>query len=191
MKRSVHVALRSLVALSEWGLGSRLGIWQVVSSFASTFTVEWPSGLMRLFNGAKFFQLDFISLPGPACLTFDWSYNDKLVVYTVVPIVVVLLVGLPTAIAFAAARRFAVLAEYPKWSQTVSLFWYSLLFFLYIVYPMVSVQCLSSFSCHDLGVAGNWLVADYRVRLPSPLCPASILCIDSTAVHFCWSGRVP
>lgn len=141
-----------------------ISFYQVVSSFASTFTVEWPAGLVRVFDGAKFFQLDFISLPGPACLTYDWTYKARLLVYTVVPILVVLLISMPVSILFVMGGMTGATA---KWDKTVSLFWYSLLFFLYVIYPMVSVQCLSTFSCHNIGPAGNWLVADYRVWCPN------------------------
>eukprot|EP00961_Rhodomonas_salina_P080026 1075841-Rhodomonas_salina.4 len=78
---------------------------------------------------------------------------------------VVLLISMPVSILFVMGGMTGATA---KWDKTVSLFWYSLLFFLYVIYPMVSVQCLSTFSCHNIGPAGNWLVAGPRAPLQLP-----------------------
>lgn len=45
-----------------------LSFYQVASSFGKTFRVEWPDSLQSVFSSVAVFNLDFLSLPGPACI---------------------------------------------------------------------------------------------------------------------------
>ena len=45
-----------------------LSFYQVGSSFGKTFRIEWPDTLQNMFRSVAVFNLDVISLPGPACI---------------------------------------------------------------------------------------------------------------------------
>jgi len=145
-----------------------ISFYQVVSSFATTFKVEWPEKISSVYRGTKIFQLDFLAIPGPTCLTHDWSYWDKLFAYTFTPMVVVPLIAVPAfCVQLLGKREFGDATGHPRYEGCMAQFWYAILFFLYLIYPMVSVQTLTSFNCQDLDSSGSWLRADYREICPN------------------------
>lgn len=68
-------------ALGDAGPIIRIGItfFQLVISFASTFSIKWPRIFNDIVQSIKFIALDFLRLPAVACIRPDIMFYQKMV----------------------------------------------------------------------------------------------------------------
>ena len=146
-----------------------ISFYQVLSTFVGNYKVTWPIRVVGLFQYAAIFRFDMISFPGPNCVAAEFTYTERLLIYTVLPAAVVLLLCI--APIFSLLIRISKSGGEKKKYQRIfdavlDQFWYSLLFCLFLFYPTVSVATLRTFNCQDLGMEGIRLMADYREPCP-------------------------
>jgi hypothetical protein len=181
-----------------------IAFFQVVSTFSSNYKTQWPQQQSQMFNGGGGTRLDFIALPSVNfehfhnlshndtavnsfsvqvnCVFAELSYLSQLMIYTLVPIGIVILLAIPRIIVTIFPKRFEdkVIANVKSqfWSDNIvipdfleiifpgfiDLYWtgrFNGLFFLFLVYPTLSLSCLRTFLCRPIGNSA-YLVADYR-----------------------------
>ena len=162
-----------------------IGFFQVLTTFADNFSVQWPVKVSNVFQGAVIFRFDLISLPGPSCIADRVSYKQKLLVYTLFPVLAIALLSMGPLLSLCSRL---VSKNYKKWmardEAVWNQFWYSLMFFLFLIYPTVSMTTLKSFDCADVGLSYALLRADYR-----EICPYDIRgsAFSSANFIFWWS----
>ena len=146
-----------------------IGFFQVLTAFTSSFSVHWPLKVSNLFQNAVFFRFDLISLPGPSCIAAKANYAQKLITYTLFPVVVIVVLFITPALSyllmFLRKDHASKIKNEKVWNQ----FWYSLMFFLFLVYPTVSMASFRSFDCDDVGLSYLLLRADYNEECPYSL----------------------
>jgi hypothetical protein len=137
---------------------------QVVSSFL-TFHVQWPSLLlstMAWIKGTLF--LDIVQLPGLSCLWAGVNFEQKLFTYTLGPLVVVAAFLVPVVFAWAAGySRKKELA--PVWDALSDAAWRNVMFWIFLVFPVVSLTTLQAFDCEPAGLCR--LAADFSQPCPT------------------------
>jgi len=145
-----------------------IGFFQVTAAFLSTLEVEWGPSLEDLLSLFALFQLDFFALPSTECVASDIQHSEKLVVSTLVPVLVLVLLALPTlAVKFRNTPQPETIDRRESVVYRVSsAFSFSALAFLFLVYPLVSKAVLGTFNCADLGDGGKWLKSDMRLSCP-------------------------
>ena len=109
------------------------------------------------------FNLDFFVLPNTVCLLSQMKHGTKVLICTLLPIAVLFLLVLPSAL----AKVFSSAADEDKKRRIVAAFFFSMMGFLFLVYPFVSKVILNTFNCVDLG-SSRWLKSDLRERCPEP-----------------------
>ena len=129
-------------------------------------------------------MLDIFNLPGAACTFKDFSYLKKLQIFTTVPLCIIAVLAVPSLLvrAFSNPRVKAILLrnlapEKEVAESTISAFYFSMLSFLFLIYPVVSSTFLQTFNCIDLEGYGNYLKVDMRVECPK----------DTQDAGFAWS----
>ena len=147
-----------------------ISFYQVLSTYVDNYKVTWPIRVVNMFQYVAIFRFDMISFPGPNCVVAEFSYTERLLIYTVLPVVIITLLCIAPTISacLLMVKRDKKKEEYSKNHDVViDQFWYSLLFCLFLLYPTVSVATLRSFNCQDLGPSGVRLMADYSEMCPS------------------------
>jgi hypothetical protein len=144
--------------------------FQVTSSFLSNLEVDFPESLKVVMSVFSLFNLDFFSLPNTECLMSRMSNTNKVVLCTLFLIVVLLLLALLLACVCASGTDAA------KKSNVVSVFYFSAMAYLFVVYPFVSKVIIETFICVDLGKNSIWVKSDLRDRCPT-----------SNSLVFVWS----
>ena len=140
-----------------------VGFFQVTAAFLSNLEVEWGTSLEHILSIFALFQLDFFTLPSTECVTSDIQHSKKLVVSTLAPVVVLVLLALPTF----AVKIFFRNTPTEKIEAVSSAFSFAALAFLFLVYPFVSKAVLGTFNCADLRPdGGRWLKSDMRLTCP-------------------------
>ena len=147
-----------------------IGFFQVLSTFADNFKVNWPSSVSDLFSKAAVLRFDLLSLPGPNCLAAELNYQTKLLIYTITPIAVIILICLAPFTSLCLGLKTLNRAKDEKIKTQ---FWNNLMFFLFLIYPTLSVAIFSSFNCQVVGHYGSLLMADYRE--PCPLVSGAVI----------------
>ena len=143
-----------------------ISFFQVLSSFL-TFHVTWPALLlstMAWVKGTLF--LDIVQLPGLSCLWVGVDFQQRLLTYTLGPLLVVC--------AFLVPILCAILLKYRKsndpdkvgiWDSVADAAWKNIMFWLFLVYPIVSLTTLQAFDCSPAGLGR--LAADFNEPCPS------------------------
>ena len=125
----------------------------------------------------NFFSLDLFNFPSVACVMRGLSYTGKHQIFTLVPILIVMLLAVPSA-AMAILTRMGRLRPEPQVVQdTISSFFFFTLSFLFLIYPTVSATVLNTFNCANLEEHGRWLKVDMRERCP----------LDQRGPQYIWS----
>eukprot|EP00293_Proteomonas_sulcata_P016329 CAMPEP_0184309058 /NCGR_PEP_ID=MMETSP1049-20130417/17339_1 /TAXON_ID=77928 /ORGANISM="Proteomonas sulcata, Strain CCMP704" /LENGTH=721 /DNA_ID=CAMNT_0026621875 /DNA_START=176 /DNA_END=2341 /DNA_ORIENTATION=+ len=141
---------------------------------------------------ANVIQFDFLEVPALSCAWEGIGFKDKLLVYTLGPLVLCLLLFFPVVYVL-------ILGSWKKWETNYSVryqksldaFYNNVLFALFLVYPASSLTVLQTFHCQDLKEGyGNLLIADYRVTCPNDH-PTSFLFIFGVVNVFLWPIGVP
>lgn len=173
-----------------------VGFYQLLSSFLFTFPVNWSQGNVDIMSYASLFTLDFMSLPGIACVTSGLSYPQKLMLHTLAPVLVLVVFVLP-GLWFAARGRagqhatqrgqMGRAAGKEKAVDTVihiSLVW------LFIIYPAVTRHSLANFLCQELLGGVNLLTSDYSLACPLDA-PSSFLFVYSVCFSVLSVAGIP
>jgi len=161
-----------------------VGYYQVTASFLSNFGIAWPDMIETMLLYMNFLMLDIFNLPGVACTFKDFSYLQKHQIFTTVPFGIIAALAVPSLLvrAFSNPRVKAILRrnlapEKDVAESTISAFLFSMLSFLFLIYPVVSSTVLQTFNCIDLEGYGNYLKVDMRVECPK----------DTQDAGFAWS----
>jgi hypothetical protein len=143
------------------------------------FHVTWPPVLLNMMEWSKgTFNFDVIALPGLACLSAEISFTAKLIIYTVAPLVMLVLLGLPLVPAWLLVHSHGWEGEWGlKAEATIDRFWNNIDFAFFVLYPVVSTTSLQAFDCQPSGL--GLLSSDYR-----ELCPASLSFISLYSAAF-------
>ncbi len=134
---------------------------QVVSSFI-TFPVAWPSlflNTMAWIKGTLF--LDILQLPILSCLWVGINFQHRLLAYTLGPLIVIVLFLVPVLFAWVAGCRKK---NTLSWVAVLDSAWKNIIFWTFLVYPVVSLTTLQAFDCQPEGL--NRLAADYSQSCP-------------------------
>uniref|UniRef100_A0A7S0LWG4 Uncharacterized protein n=1 Tax=Cryptomonas curvata TaxID=233186 RepID=A0A7S0LWG4_9CRYP len=160
-----------------------ISFYQIVSTFSENYEIAWPSQSTQVFQIAAIFRFDLVAFPGINCLVEGIDYKSKLLIYTIFPIVVIIPLFITPVL--------SILLRVDKERQNLvtNQFWYSLMFFLFLVYPTVSFQTLRSFNCVVIGHHGSLLMADLREACPFDYSETSTVrqAFASTSFLFWWS----
>ena len=139
-----------------------ISYFQVVSSFL-TFSVKWPDLLrssMLWVKGTLF--LDVLQLPGLACLWTGIAFKQRILTYTLGPLVVSLCLVMPCIFGWLAGYRTNRPAQ---WEAASDAAWKNIMFWLFLVYPVVSLSTLQAFDCQPQGL--GLLAVDRTLKCPS------------------------
>ena len=134
--------------------------FQILSSFL-TFGVTWPSLLLNMMKWLKAtIFLDILTLPGLSCLWNGVSFKSRLLTYTLTPLAVIFCLILPVIYSYLC---FWLKQKHVQ-ESVVNAAWKNLMFWLFLIYPMVSLATLQAFDCRPLGLGK--LAADFTVDCP-------------------------
>jgi hypothetical protein len=138
--------------------------FQVVSSFL-TFSVKWPDLLRSSMVWIKStLFLDILQLPGFACLWTGIAFTQQLLTYTLGPLVVSLCLVMPCIFGWLAGYRDKKPAQ---WEAASNAAWKNMMFWVFLVYPVVSLTTLQAFDCQPEGL--GLLAVDRNMKCPSGL----------------------
>jgi hypothetical protein len=134
---------------------------QVLASFV-TFNVTWPSLLLNAMSWIKgTLFLDVVQLPGLSCLWAGVNFQNRLITYTLGPLFVIFAFLIPVVCAWAAGfRRKAGI-----WEAVADASWKNIMFWVFLVYPIVSLTTLQAFNCEPAGL--ERLTADFNEFCPT------------------------
>lgn len=152
-----------------------VGFFQLLGTFLYTFNVSWDSKHNDIMQLSAIASFNIMSLPGPHCFAAEVSPESKMFIYTLGPLLIILLFILPPL--------FANFIDYVRnkpgrWNENLSSITRPILVLLFVSYPLVTYQALSHFQCQDLGDGLRLLTADY-----SRTCPLD----DKESLVFVWS----
>jgi len=77
-----------------------------------------------------------------------WAYGEKLVTYTLVPLLVFALLALPGLIALLYKRVAPAFGKKPQYQSVQNAVAYWALFWFYTIYPAISVAVVAPWNCH-------------------------------------------
>ncbi len=148
-----------------------VSFFQVTSSFIS-FQVQWPPTLLSALTWLKAtVNFSVLALPGVSCMWRTISYRQKLLTYTISPLVFVALLGLPSLVGMARNRLCTIDRggiEYgthkKRLDESLDRFWNGVMFSAFMLYPMLSLVVMEPFNCMPSGL--GLLNADYREPCP-------------------------
>jgi len=145
-----------------------IGFYQILSTLPVTFHhLDWTSSNDDIMDGSQVSRLDILSLPSMACLMRDVRFRDKLLAYTIGPIVISAMLAVPTLVVLCLGKaQNGGWREHPKFKQVTETYFWSQSFFMFLIYPTVSVMSLSGVDCRKIGL-DSMLTAD--VSEPCPL----------------------
>ena len=140
-----------------------LGLAQVMASFGTTFVGGYPPEVLILLDKLSIVGLDLARFISFGC-SVSSNFYSKLLVYTLVPILVLAILGAVYGIAVKCA------GDDPKAKDdlrggTIT----ALLFITFLVYPGVSSMVLLSFKCESFEDGSYVLSADYSINCNDPL----------------------
>ena len=144
-----------------------IGFHQVVSSFFN-FNVKWPDLFAQLFRIAENLNFNFLSIPSVGCVALGVTYETKLIVFTIAPFLILFLIILPRAIAkLLLGRKLEEALWKDRYERAKVTMCSNILFFIILVYPMLSSTTLTGLHCRDFGPPmPQLLVSDVRVTCP-------------------------
>jgi len=117
---------------------------QILSSF-NMFTVQWPPAFVACINWVRgTVKFDVIKLPVLSCLWHGVSWKSTLYAYTLTPLGMIVVLGMPV---LAALWRGLYLTAITRWNDTLDRFFRNLIFLLFLLYPILTRQAMSSLNC--------------------------------------------
>ena len=139
-----------------------IGFLQIMSTFTVNYQIAWPDVFEDLMLKMSFFRFDLLSLPATNCISADLTYTTKLLTYTIAPLIVLASFGIAPTITARFYKRDSVEKDLKVKAQA----FYNVLFFLFFVYPTVSLTVLNTFNCQAIGSDGAFIKVDYREPCP-------------------------
>jgi DNA-binding beta-propeller fold protein YncE len=128
--------------------------FQIMGAFW-TFDVDWPDLLVSIMEYSSYiFQFDLFRAPNLSCFWAEASFSTKLIAYTLVPmLLVVLIYGVPGLIYYIQSKKCIYVSpsgNESDWkrrekAKDLSMQWAMILIFF--VYPVVSLTILQAFDC--------------------------------------------
>jgi hypothetical protein len=117
---------------------------QIVGSF-NIYTVQWPATFLVCINWVRgTVKFDFIKLPVLSCLWHGASWKSTLYTYTLTPVGMIVVLGMPI---LAALWRGLHLTAITRWNDTLDRFYRNLIVLLFLLYPILTMQAMSSLNC--------------------------------------------
>jgi hypothetical protein len=138
--------------------------FQVTSCFLTAYVVPWPSNVAEFFQYSSVVKADIFVIPSIACLSRDWDRLGRLLVYTVVPPVLILLLAAPVLVARVAYAGHPKLNS-QRFRDLEAGFYNALLVSVCALYPIISISVLDIYNCVRIGDA-SWLANDLRLACP-------------------------
>jgi hypothetical protein len=140
-----------------------ISYFQVMASFI-TFPVVWPTLLLSIMSWIKgTLFLDIASLPGLACLWVGVSFKNRLISYTIGSLIVIFLLLVPV-LTQTAVVKFISRSYERRTERVISAAWKNIMFWVFLIYPIVSLSTMQSFNCQPFGL---WLLAaDFNEPCP-------------------------
>ena len=118
---------------------------QVSGTFATNYSIQWPSGLAEFLNALNFVNASLKALPGNlACSMTGLSYRQLQYVYLLAPIFLLGLMGLP-------AFYVAMCREHARHDVVMKRLASNCCFILFLLYPIVSGPALKNLMCVEIG----------------------------------------
>jgi hypothetical protein len=185
-EQAIRGRIKILLRLDETVGYAKLivGYYQVTAGFLTNFGIDWPDMMTVVMSAMSFLSFDFFNLPGVACIFKHMKYEEKLQISTTVPFVVILMLATPTFLIKVLKNRRVISLMGKDLSpdksvadDTTDACFFSMLTFLFLIYPSVSSTVLNTFNCIDLGEYGSYLTVDLRVKCPR----------DTLKTGFTWS----
>jgi len=115
---------------------------------------------------AGLFSFNIIAFPGPSCLSDRISHEGRLVLYTMIPILVIVLMVGPGAIALWLGGNTI---EPPRKRRIIQAMVRPVQVWLFLIYPLLVYQTLSNFNCQHLSLdhKGTYLLmSNYNIECP-------------------------
>mmetsp|Transcript_3588 Transcript_3588/g.7259 ORF Transcript_3588/g.7259 Transcript_3588/m.7259 type:complete len:1072 (+) Transcript_3588:1669-4884(+) len=135
--------------------------WQITSTYQVNMMIEWPGELKKIWEMGSVFRLDFLRFPGVSCLSSGYSFLTILQACTVGPIVVSLLLAIPSLLLMLSKSE-----DSERIKRVRDRYWYMQMFWFFLLYPLLSGVAVSGFNCVEIG-GTNWVATD--VKEPCPL----------------------
>ena len=158
--QQIHFKVQDKVhALYEQGVFYRdmlkiiVNFLQIIGSFAR-IDLNFPTqfgDLMKAFSIAELSS----ELPATACLLSSVTFYDNLLAYTLLPVIIIIVMALPTL--------YANFRSHSQASKVLDKFVIWALVFTNLIYPNVSRVVLMTLQCDNVPEVGRFLAADYRV----------------------------
>ena len=143
-----------------------ISFFQILASFM-TFHVTWPSLLLKTMTWLKgTLFLDVVQLPGLSCLWKGVNFQQRLLTYTLGPLCAVTAFLVPVVFAWASGYQTSREKVHNiKWQAVSNAAWKNVMFWVFLVYPIVSLTVLQAFDCSPAGLGR--LTADFNELCPS------------------------
>jgi len=143
--------------------------------------------MSQLWRYTSLSRLDVLRLPGPACFTAQLSWLALLQLYTVIPFAFAFLFGVPAIYLLATGERHSA-----RYKKVVDSFYSSLMIFLFLIFPLVTVESVQGLNCVD--IEGKlWLRRSLDILCPrdNPRSQAFVWTVLSTIIWcFCIPGFI-
>lgn len=135
-----------------------VGFYQMVSTYHTSFSTEWPAGIYAFLDHSAIARLGLWDLPWVSCVTVGASYEEKIMAYTLIPLGVCVILAVPLVV--------MSLSRSHKFVACIDAYWKCVVALLFILYPTVSIATIGTFNCQRVTPSLNLLVADYRESCP-------------------------
>ncbi len=139
--------------------------FQVLSSFI-TFNVVWPPFLLNIMSWIKgTLFLDVVNLPGLSCLWRGVSFQSRLTSYTLGSLFVIVLLLIPVLVNMVIIKfESSSNHDDKRTERVISSAWKNIMFWVFLIYPVVSLSTLEAFNCQPFGLGK--LAADFNEPCP-------------------------
>ena len=137
---------------------------QISNTFETNFIfIRWPHALASVWALGRFLRFDLKFLPGLGCLTAQYSYAAMQQLRVALPLAVSGAIALPVLWMWARGERGR-----PLFKAVSDRMWYCLMFWLFLMYPGLTVLSVEGYDCVPVGGAGapRVLVADVGQACP-------------------------
>lgn len=136
-----------------------IGFYQILSTFPVTFFhLNWTSTNDDVLQNSKWSRVEIFSIPDFACLLQGMHYRDKLYYYTIAPVIISAALAVPTFVVLILGKlRSGSWTAHPKYKQVTANYFWSQSFFMFLIYPTVSMMALNGVNCRQIG--DTWMLS--------------------------------
>lgn len=137
------------------------------SQFSSVANVKYPGIYQTFLDGVDILNFDLGWILSIGCVV-HLDFHDRLVIFTVGPIVALVILRATYAIVFHSMRGLDRITTGATLIDLDSTYLSSVLLLTFLVYSSVSSVLFQAFACDPLDDGTNFLRADYRIDCDSP-----------------------